>query len=204
MINLTYVTGNKGKYLNVSSKFKKYNIDIKHFDCDLSEPDVNDIEYISKVKAMEAYEQVKSPVFVTDAGFYIEGYPGNPGYPGAFAKRSGISSNIEGLLETMKDIDNRDCYFLDCLTFYDGNVFKQFKGYSRGTLSYDIRGNEKNNKLSNLWYVFVPLNHDKTLAEMSDEERNNRHDNRTSASDEFIKWYLDEYKNVMRLELKNS
>jgi len=100
----------------------------------------------------------------------------------------------------MKDIDNRECYFLDCLTFYDGNVFKQFKGISRGSLSYDIRGNDLDNKLSNLWYVFIPLNHSKTLAEMSDEERINRHDNRTSASDEFIIWYRENYLDCMKLK----
>ena len=204
MESLTYVTGNKGKYMNVSEKFKRHGIIIKHFDYDLSEPDVNDIEFISRTKVLEAYDQVMGPVFVTDAGFYIEGYPGKPGYPGAFAKRSGISSNVEGLLDTMKDVTNRDCYFLDCLTFYDGEILKQFKGISRGTLSYDIRGKDLDNKLSNLWYVFIPLNHSKTLAEMSDEERRNRHDNRTSASDEFIWWYLNEYKNVKKLELKNS
>ena len=67
-----------------------------------------------------------------------------------------------------------------------------------------MRGNDLDNKLSNLWYVFIPLNHSKTLAEMSDEERRNRHDNRTSASDEFIWWYLNEYKKGLKLELKNS
>jgi non-canonical purine NTP pyrophosphatase (RdgB/HAM1 family) len=202
MESLTYVTGNKGKYMNVSDKFKRHGISIKHFDYDLSEPDVNDIEYISRAKVLEAYDQVMGPVFVTDAGFYIEDYPGNPGYPGAFAKRSGISSNVENLLEVMKDVKDRDCYFLDCLTFYDGEIMKQFKGISRGTLSYEMRGNDLDNKLSNLWYVFIPLNHSKTLAEMSDEERRNRHDNRTSASDEFIWWYLNEYKKGIKLELK--
>ena len=42
----------------------------------------------------------------------------------------------------------------------------------------------------------------KTLAEMTDEERNNRPDNRTSATDEFIKWYKLNYKNTKKLTKK--
>lgn len=43
------------------------------------------------------------------------------------------------------------------------------------------------------------MNCSKTLAEISDEERNNRPDNRTSATDEFIEWYISNYKNSKRL-----
>jgi len=89
----------------------------------------------------------------------------------------------------MKDVDNRSCHFLDCLTLYDGLEYHQFFGVSKGTLSYEIRGNKTEKIKSNLWYVFIPNNCTKTLAEMTDEERNNRPDNRVSAVDEFIKWY---------------
>lgn len=34
---------------------------------------------------------------------------------------------------------------------------------------------------------------------MTDEERNNRRDGRTSATDEFINWYVANYKNVKTL-----
>ena len=156
MENLTYVTGNYGKYVAVKDAFSKSGIDIHFFSCDLDEADINDIEFISKEKAQEAFEIVKSPVIVADCGFYIENYPGNPGYPGAFVKRSGVSSDIDKLLEIMKDVDNRECYFLDCLTFYDGTSFEQFFGKSHGSLSKCKRGNAIKKSKSNLWYVFVP------------------------------------------------
>lgn len=195
MENLTYVTGNYGKYISVKEKFENNNIVIEYFDCDLDEPEVNDIKYISKEKAKKAFEMLNKPVFVADTGFYIEEYPGNPGYPGAFVKRSGISSDIDSLLELMKDVDNRKCYFLDCLTFYDGNEYYQFFGISKGSLAYEKRGNTLKRAKSNLWYIFIPNNCDKTLAEMNDYERNNRCDGRTSATDEFITWYKENYIN---------
>lgn len=193
MENLTYVTGNYGKYVSVKEKFEENDITINYFNCDLDEPNINDISNISKEKAIKAYEKLNSPVFVADSGFYIENYPNNPGYPGAFVKRSGISSEIDLLLTTMKDVTNRSCYFLDCLTFYDGNNYYQFFGKSEGTLSYQKKGIDQKKAKSNLWYVFIPKNHVKTLAEMTDYERNNRNDGRTSATDEFINWYKNTY-----------
>ncbi len=199
MENLTYITGNYGKYVSVKEKFENAGITIDYFKCDLEEPDINDIEFISKEKARQSFEILGTPVFVADSGFYIEDYPSNPGYPGAFVKRSGISSNIVELLEIMKQTQNRNCYFLDCLTFFDGNDYFQFFGVSKGTLSHEIRGEQNKRAKSNLWFVFIPMNCSKTLAEMSDEERNNRPDNRTSATDEFIEWYISNYKNSKRL-----
>lgn len=201
MENLTYITGNYGKYISVKEKFENAGIIIDYYKCDLDEPDINDIKFISKEKARQAYEKLCRPIFVADSGFYIEDYPNNPGYPGAFVKRSGISSDVEQLLETMKNSSNRNCYFLDCLTFFDGNEYYQFFGMSKGTLSKAVKGHENKRAKSNLWFVFIPNNCTKTLAEMSDYEINNRPDGRTSATDEFIEWYKFNYKDVKRLSL---
>ena len=130
---------------------------------------------------------------IEKAGIYIENYPNIPDYPGAFVKRSGISENIDELLETMKDVENRNCKFVDCLTFYDGKELYTFFGVSKGTLAYQKKGLKRENKLSNLWYVFIPNNHTKTLAEMTDKERENRKDGHTSASELFLKWYNKKY-----------
>lgn len=59
MENLTYVTGNYGKYVSVKEKFENAGITIDYFKCDLDEPNVNDIKFISKEKAREAYEKCK-------------------------------------------------------------------------------------------------------------------------------------------------
>lgn len=189
-MKITYVTGNYGKYISVKERFEKEQIDIDFFSYDLKEPDINDIELISKEKVLEAYKILEQPCFVADSGFYIEDYPNNPGYPGAFVKRSGISSDIEKLLDIMKDTNNRNCKFVDCLTYYDGKDFYTFFGVSKGILSREIKGDKLKKAKSNLWLVFIPEGYNKTLAEMSDDERLNR-SNYTSATDKFIKWYKE-------------
>lgn len=189
MENLTYVTGNYGKYVSVKEQFEQNNIFINYYNVDIKEPNVNDISFISREKAKVAYDIIGGPVFVVDSGFYIENYPGDPGFPGAFVKRSGVSSNIDDLLKNLKSVKDRDCYFMDCLTFYDGEELHQFYGVSKGTLATKKRGNKLKKAKSDLWYVFIPNNCSKTLAEMNDYERMTREDGRTSATENFIEWY---------------
>lgn len=194
-VNLTYITGNYGKYISVKERFEKAGIDIKYSQGEFNEPDVDDIKTISKEKARQAYDMIGTPVFVIDSGFYIEHYPDAPGYPGAFVKRSGISSHVADLLEKMKDVEDRSCYFLDCLTFFDGKDYYQFLGTKKGSLSEELRGGKNIKAKSDLWYVFIPRNCNKTMAEMSDEERDNRPDGRTDATEEFIEWYVSRLNN---------
>lgn len=185
--NIVYVTGNKGKYYTVRDHFIEHGIEIDYMDLDIDELEVNDISKISEDKARKAYEVIGRPLFVADSGFYIDDYPSNPGYPGAFVKRSGISTNVEQLLDVMNGRD-RSCRFVDCLTYFDGENVEQFYGVSEGALSTTIRGGDLEKAKSNLWKVFIPKNEDKTLAEMNDYERNHRKDNHTSATEQFIKW----------------
>ena len=58
---LTYVTGNYGKYVSVKEYFEKRNISINYFKCDLEELDINDIELISHKKALDAFNILIAP-----------------------------------------------------------------------------------------------------------------------------------------------
>ncbi len=199
-MQLTYVTGNIGKYYSVKERFAKHNIPVNFYTHDFAESNVNDIEVISRAKVTEAYQILNSPCFVADSGFYIKNYPGNPGYPGAFAKRSGVTENIDELLKTLANVEDRSACFKDCVTFYDGNEYYTFYGISYGTIAYEKRGTNVKKAKSKLWSVFIPQNHTKTLAEMTDEERNNRHDNATSAYEEFVTWYQEVYSQQKNLK----
>lgn len=190
---IVYVTGNYGKYISVKEHFDAEGIEIDFFEHDFNEPEINDIEAVSKAKVLEAYSILGKPCFVADSGFFIDDYPNNPGYPGAFVKRSGVSSNINELLNKMKVVKNRSCQFVDCLTFYDGVNFYSFYGICKGTIAYNPKGNLLNKAKSALWYVFIPENHQKTLAEMTDEERKDEKDGHTSATNEFINWLKNNY-----------
>jgi XTP/dITP diphosphohydrolase len=191
MDEIIYVTGNKGKQASAQKYFQNQDVKITCYDYDIPEPDVNNIEYIARYKVMEAYKMVQRPCIALDAGFYIDNYPNDPGFPGAFPKRELISKiGIAGLLENMKAISDRSCRFKECLAYYDGIEIKYFYGISEGIISYSIKGQNRKEKWSDLWYVFIPNNCNLTLAQMTNEERNNRPDNHTSALEEFSNWYI--------------
>lgn len=194
MEKLIFATGNIKKGYEMSEKFRSEKIPLDVVTMDFLEPDVNDIEAVSRSKVKQAYEKVNAPCFVIDSGLNIINYPNNPGYPGAYVRRSGLSENIDKLLDIMKDVKDRRCVFLDCLTFYDGDDFYVFYGRDEGDIIYEKRGRENKAMRSPLWYVFRPQNCTKTLAEMTDEERLKRKDGHISAKEQFIKWYISEYK----------
>ena len=188
MKEIVFVTGNPGKRKSAEKHLK--NTVVTCLDFNFIEPDINDIEYIAKEKVLDAYKNVNKPCIALDAGFYIPNYPNNPNFPGAFPKREILDTiGVVGLLENMKDVTDRNCYFKECLAYYDGENIKYFYGISKGRLSTEIKGNDSAKKWSELWYVFIPDNNNKTLAEMTDEERQNRNDLSTSAIEEFGKWY---------------
>lgn len=60
-----------------------------------------------------------------------------------------------------------------------------------GNLSHTILGVDREEKWSDLWYIFKPNGFEKTLAEMNAEERENRRikDGSVQAMQEFARWY---------------
>ena len=73
-----------------------------------------------------------------------------------------------------------------------------------GYLSTEILGQDTDKKWSELWYIFKPVGYDKTLAQMTDEERAEREKNREKYNSvdsmrEFAKWY-----NKIMLERKKG
>lgn len=98
---------------------------------------------------------------------------------------------IDGILKLMENKENRNCAFNECLAYHDGNEIHYFYGKHPGDLSYKIQGLDRKEKWSDLWYIFKPKGFEKTLAEMNEEERENRRnvDGSYSAMERFFEWY---------------
>ena len=63
-------------------------------------------------------------------------------------------------------------------------------GYHEGFLSEKVLGKDTSDKWSELWYIYIPYGYDKTLAQMTEEERENRIRNKSvSSMEKFAKWY---------------
>lgn len=188
MDEIVFVTHNKGKISEANRKLK--DINFKVFEYDLEEPRSDDIKYISRYKVMEAYNLVKKPCISLDCGFWIDALDG---FPRAFVNFALGTIGIEGILKLMEGKENRACRFTECLSYYDGKEVHQFMGKHEGTISEKILGNDSDKKWSDLWYIWKPAGYDKTMAELTDEERINRKRiGSINSMDEFAKWYKDD------------
>ena len=185
MEDIVFVTNNKGKIASAKNQLKEVNF--KVFEYDLEEPRSDDIKYISEYKVKEAYKLVNKPCISLDSGFWIDELNG---FPKAFVNFALDSIGIDGILKLMEGKEHRNCRFTECLSYYDGKELHQFMGKHEGMLADKIQGKDTDKKWSDLWYIYKPLGYDKTLAEMSEEERNNRERNGSvNSMEEFAKWY---------------
>ena len=186
MDEIVFVTHNKGKIASANKQLKGVNF--KVFEYELEEPRSEDIKYISKYKVMEAYKIVNTPCISLDCGFWIDELDG---FPKAFVNYALDTIGIDGILKLMEEKENRNCKFTECLSYYDGSELHQFMGKHEGILSEKILGNDTDKKWSDLWYIFKPYGYDKTLAQMSDTERESRIKYKSVDSmREFSKWYI--------------
>ncbi len=199
MKEIVFVTHNKGKIASAKKKLKDINFSI--FEYEIDEPRSDDIKYISKVKVMEGYKIVNKPCISLDCGFWIDELKG---FPKAFVNFALDTIGIDGILKLMEEKENRDCRFTECLSYYDGKELHQFMGKSEGSISNEILGIDTDKKWSDLWYIFIPKGYNKTLAQMTEEERNIRHEEKekneelkkyyVSSMDEFVKWWYENIK----------
>ena len=188
MKEIVFVTHNKGKAKSAEKYFK--DLKISTYEYELDEPRSDDIKVIATAKVKEAYEVVKKPCMALDAGFWIEALNG---FPRAFVNFSLETLGIDGYLKLMEGKENRNCRFVECLSYYDGKELHQFMGNHEGEISKEVLGMDTDKKWSDLWYIYKPKGYDKTLAQMTDDERENRirYDS-VSSLDVFADWYKKE------------
>lgn len=183
---IVFVTHNTGKIKSAEKCFK--NLKFITYKYELDEPRSDDIQEIAKSKVMQAYKIVNRPCIALDTDFRIDELNG---FPRAFVNFSLDTIGIDGILKLMENKENRSCAFNECLAYHDGNEIHYFYGKHPGNLSYKIQGLDRKEKWSDLWYIFKPKGFEKTLAEMNEEERENRKkvDDSYSALEKFAEWY---------------
>lgn len=186
MEEIVFVTHNKGKAKSAERYFT--NLKFITYNFELNEPRSEDIKEIATAKVKQAYEIVKKPCIALDTGFFIDELNG---FPKAYVNFALDTIGIEGFLNLMKGKENRKCRFEECLAYHDGQTIRYFYGKHPGNLATEIRGIDREEKWSDLWYIFKPEHFEKTLAEMDSKEREERRivDGSVEALKNFSDWY---------------
>lgn len=174
-MKLIFATQNKGKAVEVKNIFKDYNYEIitlsdLNNDIDIEESGSTFIDN-ALIKAKTIYEIYKIPVIADDSGLEVEQLNGNPGvYSARYAgENCSYDDNNRKLIDELKNFPKPHLAKFVCVSiYYDENNAIFSTGELHGEIIETPRG------LNGFGYdpIFVPNGYDKTLAELTLEEKN--------------------------------
>ncbi len=170
MSELVFVTTNNGKFHSAERDLAKYGITLVQRNIEIPELRTYDFREIAKLKAVQAFQQVRSPLIVNDAGFFMNAYGG---FPRTYVNFALETLGLEGIHKLFNGTD-RKCEFRQAVAYLEPGMDAPeiFETHVPGTASMYISDVEKPNQWSPLWRIFVPQGQSKTLADMSDDEYN--------------------------------
>ncbi|MCW4016784.1 MAG: XTP/dITP diphosphatase [Candidatus Bathyarchaeota archaeon] len=178
-----FVTSNVHKFLEARNVLSEYKLATAKLGVDAVEIQDPRLETIAKYSVLDAVKNCGLPVFVEDAGLFVEALEG---FPGPYSKYVYNTVGVEGILKLMKNIANRNAYFMSVIAFASPD--KQpvcFVGKVEGKLSLQMHGT------LGFGYdpIFVPSEGDgRTFAEMATDEKN-VYSHRAKALRTFAEWY---------------
>lgn len=160
---LYYVTGNKSKF-KLLADFIPANapIELKQFEYNLFEEQIEDQKEIAISKAKQAWEQLKKPLIVDEVGVYFKKYNN---FPGAFTKFVYKGLGFDGIYKLMNDGDEIS-YLLNIVYIYKPDKYKVFTIIDQGYFKKPSKPEHDINAPFDL--VFIPKGYDKTYTELEE------------------------------------
>jgi len=169
---LCFATSNLHKLEEVRRMLPNHQVlGLKDIDCQLEVPeDYETLRENSLQKARFINEHYKLDCFADDSGLEVLALNGAPGVHSAYygGPERSASLNIKRLLNEMQSIDRREARFVTVITLIlDGSVHV-FEGELKGAIAFVPKGS------GGFGYdpIFIPEGQQRTLAEMSMEEKN--------------------------------
>ena len=167
-MEIFFVTTNKSKFLEVAKILKNYPLTLKHLPQEYEENQDDSLSEIACQAAQKLANQKKKSIVVEDSGIFFEAFPG---FPGALTKFIFKTLGYHGIFKLLKN-ENPQAYFMTVAAFAQpGQEPILFIGKLKGTITGKVFGPE----LPDMPYdrIFIPANYNKTIAEMSLDEKNN-------------------------------
>ncbi|AFH43319.1 RdgB/HAM1 family non-canonical purine NTP pyrophosphatase [Fervidicoccus fontis] len=170
--------------MEISKILKAYGIHVEHLEREKVEIQAESVEEIALFAGENLFLKEKKPILVDDTGLYIEALNG---FPGPYAEYFLKTVGLDGLLELLKNSENRKACFKTAICFCYYDIKKIFVGELCGEIGMEKKG------YFGFGYdpVFVPNGYSKTLAEMSIEEKN-KISHRGIAARKFAEWFTTE------------
>lgn len=182
-----FATGNINKFNEARSILSQQGIAVGMLRLKGDEIQSESLKEIAQKSALNAYKRCRLPIFVEDAGLFVDALGGFPGPYAAYVYKTIHNSGILKLMENMKD---RNAKFQSVIAYCDDQTPCQpecFDGESKGEITTAER---KQQGKSGFGFdpIFEPAGSGKTFAEMTIEEKNG-YSHRAMAIRKFAQWY---------------
>jgi len=185
-----FVTSNIHKFQEARNVLSEYKLATAKLKVEAVEIQDDSLENIAKYSVKDAVKNCGLPVFVEDAGLFVEALDG---FPGPYSKYVYNTVGVKGILKLMKNVTNRSAYFMSVIAFSSPDEQPTcFVGKVEGKISLQERGT------SGFGYdpILEPSEGDgRTFAEMTTTEKN-MYSHRAEALRKFAEWYSSGNKRI--------
>lgn len=193
MQSLIFATNNKNKVEEINAIlngiFEIKSLKQSGIEADIPEPH-DTLEANAKEKSSYIYNLLGKDCFSEDTGLEVMALNGEPGVRSAryAGDNSDAESNIDKLLNKLKNIENREAQFRTIISlFLNGNEY-QFQGVCKGRITLSRQG------AKGFGYdpIFIPEGSNKSFAEMNMDEKN-QYSHRKKATAQLIEFLKKKY-----------
>lgn len=189
-MKLFFCTTNANKVPGLARALAPFGIEVEQFYLDIPELQAETAPAVAREKARWAFARVGQPVIVVDSAFHV---PALNGFPGTNVKWATKQIGLDGYLRLMSHLfgPGRDCYFEDALACAVSASEEPaiFVRQVHGRLAAAVAGGHHPEAKSELWRLFMPDGHGKTLAEMTAEELEQHRSTVRDTYRDFAAWF---------------
>ena len=181
-----FATGNIHKFKEARSILSPMGFAVAMLKVKGEEIQSDSLKEIAQTAALNAFKQVHLPIFVEDAGLFVNALDGFPGPYAAYAYKT---IHNGGILKLMENIADRRAKFQSVIAYFDQILRepKCFDGESDGEITLTERKPQGKTAFG-FDPIFQPVGSSKTFAEMTVEEKNG-FSHRAIAIQKFAGWY---------------
>jgi non-canonical purine NTP pyrophosphatase, rdgB/HAM1 family len=182
-----FATGNVNKFNEARRILGEYGVAVGMLKLKGDEIQSESLQEIAEKSVRYAYRSSGLPIFVEDAGLFIDSLSG---FPGPYAAYIYKTIHNSGIVKLMDGVEDRNAAFRSVISYYDGIVEApiSFMGESRGEITTSERRAQGKAGFG-FDPIFKPAGSKKTFAEMTIAEKNG-YSHRADAIRKFAQWYI--------------
>jgi len=182
-----FATGNINKFNEARRILSEFGIAVGMLKLKGDEIQSDSLQEIAEKSVQYAYSQSGLPIFVEDAGLFIDALSGFPGPYAAYAYKTIHNS---GIVKLMEGVEDRKATFRSVISYFDGETQApvSFVGESRGEITTKERRVQGKAGFG-FDPIFQPAGTSRTFAEMTIQEKNG-YSHRADAIHKFAQWYI--------------